>query len=325
MRISIYAVLLFVTSLLNGCGGGGGAGAGSSSTTTSCTQTSPCVFTSGVTMKYLRHMLFDGSYLYVIDSDTNACCGNSHLRQFSASTGNYITTYEKDANSLQDAYSIAKFKGGIVVSGLKNAAPGNGIISIDPVAPNYTSVTEKYHANPYGLAVDTGNITNRLYVTDQTANSVSVYDTSYTLQTTNFATNVNADWVRPTGVAYDGVSNIYVTAFGGGSKGLYKINTNTYSVISISNTAFKQPNGVVVNTSSGEIYVVNTGTTDTNSSVLKISANGSTVSTFLDGSNSSSKLCGPVGVAISGSYLYISNSSCIANTAYANAVIKVSM
>ena len=90
MRISISTVSLVLVLLLHGCGGGGG-GTSSSSTTT----TSPSIFTTGKTMAYLRHLIFDGSYLYVVDSESlNTPSSYGHLRQFGATSGSFVTTYE---------------------------------------------------------------------------------------------------------------------------------------------------------------------------------------------------------------------------------------
>jgi hypothetical protein len=57
---------------------------------------------------------------------------------------------------------------------------------------------------------------------------------------------------------------------------------------------------------------------------LKITDAG-VVSTFLDGSITSNMLCKPIGAAISGSYLYITNGICTTNSTYASSVIKISL
>jgi hypothetical protein len=79
---------------------------------------------------------------------------------------------------------------------------------------------------------------------------------------------------------------------------------------------FNNPIGIAVRSSYKEVYVANTGTTagDTDSSILKItydsSGNATAVTTFLSGTSTSSMLCGPVGLAINGNVLYISNGTC---------------
>ena len=107
-------------------------------------------------------------------------------------------------------------------------------------------------------------------------------------------------------------------------RSLYKINTSTLVVSSITSPLFNYPNGIAINTSSGDVYVVNTGSGDTDSSILKITSDG-TVSTFLDGSVTSNMLCKPIGAAISGSYLYVTNGVCTTNSTYASSVIKISL
>ena len=94
---------------------------------------------------------------------------------------------------------------------------------------------------------------------------------------------------------------------------------------------FNNPTGIAIRSSYKEVYVANTGTTagDTDSSILKItydsSGNATAVTTFLSGTSTSSMLCGPVGLAINGNVLYISNGTCTTNSAYAKSVIKVTL
>jgi DNA-binding beta-propeller fold protein YncE len=326
MRISISIVFLMLGLLLSGCGGGGGSGS------TSTTSTSPTVFASGNSMAYLRHLAFDGSYLYVVDSNTSATSTSpvsyGHLRQIGATSGSLVTTFEPTSTYLKDVFSFAKFNGSYLVTA--TIVGGNtGITEIN--SSTYAFTNKAVLSGPYGLAVDTGN--TRLYAANQSANTVVVYDTSYTIlksicNTSTYSSCVsstsNADWVYPTGLAYDGSTYIYVTSFSGGTKGLYKISTSDYTVTSISSSLFNNPNGVAVYTSTGDIYVVNTGSGDTDSSILKVTSAG-VVSTFLDGSVTSNMLCKPIGAAISGSYLYITNGTCTFNSTYASSVIKISL
>jgi DNA-binding beta-propeller fold protein YncE len=327
MRNSISFLLLTLTLLLNGCGGGGGGSSSSSSTTTS-----PTVFASGSSMAYLRQLAFDGNYLYVVDSNTSATSvapvSYGHLRQISATSGSLVTTFEPPSTYLKDVFSFAKFNGSYLVTA--TIVGGNiGITEIN--ASTYAFTNKAVLSSPYGLAVDSAN--KHLFAANQSANTVVVYDTSYTIlksicNTTTYgscasSTN-NADWIFPTGLAYDGSTYIYVTSFSGGNKGLYKIKTSDYSVTSITSSLFNNPNGIAVNTTTGDVYVVNTGSGDTDSSILKITSTGE-VSTFLDGSVSSNMLCKPIGAAISGSYLYVSNGVCTTNSTYASSVIKINL
>jgi hypothetical protein len=327
MRNSFGLFVLGLALLINGCGGGGG-GSGSSSST----STSPTVFASGNSMAYLRQLAFDGSYLYVVDSNTSATSlapvSYGHLRQISATSGSLVTTFEPPSTYLKDVFSFAKFNGSYLVTATI-VGGSTGVTEIN--SSTYAFTNKAVLSSPYGLAVDTGY--THLFAANQSANTVVVYDTSYTIlksicnTTTNGAcasSTANADWVFPTGLAYDGLAYIYVTSFSGGNKGLYKIKTSDYSVTSISSTLFNNPNGVAVYTTTGDVYVVNTGSGDTDSSILKITSDG-TVSTFLDGSVTSNMLCKPIGAAISGSYLYVTNGVCTTNSTYASSVIKISL
>jgi len=133
--------------------------------------------------------------------------------------------------------------------------------------------------------------------------------------------------LRETGLAYDSAGYIYVTTNTGGSDGVYRISTSSFtsSLFASSATLFKNPIGIAVRSSPKEIYVINKGTTDTNSNVLKISSDGVTITKFLDGADASSMLCAPIGAAINGNILYISNGTCTANSTYAKSVIKVTL
>lgn len=317
MRISISSVIWLLVLLLNGCGGGGG-GSSSSSTTT----TTSSIFTTGKTMAYLRHLLFDGSYMYVVDSEALSSLNSyGHLRQFNATSGSFVTSYENASTNFEDIYSVAKFNGDLLITAnyvIPSGTVMQGVLKISAASGVYTYSNPYPSANSlYGLAADT----NYLYIADQTAAAIVVCSTSYSC-----STSITSTWVKPTGLAYDGSSYIYVTDYSPNTtKGLYKINTSSHAVTSVSSSLFNHPNGVAVYPSTGDVYVVNTGTGDTDSSILKISSDGATISTFLSGSSTSSMLCKPVGAAISGSYLYISNGTCSANSAYANVVIKVNL
>lgn len=327
MRISCFPVVLALTLLLSGCGGGGG-----SSNSSSSTSTNPVVFASGNSMAYLRHLTFDGGYLFVVDSNTSVTSTSpvsyGHLRQIGATSGSLITTFEPVGTYLKDIFSFAKFNGSYLVTATI-VGGSTGITEIN--SSSYAFTNKAVLSSPYGLAVDSGN--TRLYAANQSANTVVVYDSSYSLlrsicNTSTYgscaSSTSNADWVFPTGLAYDGSAYIYVTSFSGGNKGLYKINTSDYSVSSISSSLFNNPNGVAVYTTTGDVYVVNTGSGDTDSSILKITSSG-VVSTFLDGSVTTNMLCKPIGVAISGSYLYVTNGVCTTNSSYASSVIKISL
>ena len=330
MRISISTVFSLFFLLLNGCGGGGGGSSSSSTTTT------PTVFASGNSMAYLRHLTFDGNYLYVVDSntvDTSASpISYAHLRQFSATTsGSTATTFENTSTDLKDIFSVVKFNSDLLMTA--TVVVGRpGVIKVSLSGLTYSFTTKVDLSNSlYGLAVDSTN--NRLFVANQSGPSILIYDQYYvacgsTNTNCTISSPISGPWTRPTGLAYNGnyggTGYIYVTDYSGGSAGLYKINASTLAVTSISSSLFKNPNGIAINTSTGDVYVVNTGTGDADSSILKITDAG-VVSTLLDGSITSNMLCKPIGAAISGSYLYITNGICTTNSTYASSVIKISL
>ena len=332
MRISISTVFLLFFLLLNGCGGGGGGSSSSSTTTT------PTVFASGNSMAYLRHLTFDGNYLYVVDSNTvdtsTSPISYAHLRQFSATTsGSTATTFENTSTNLKNIFSVVKFNSDLLMTATVVVSGSSGVIKVSLSGSTY-SFTDKVVLptnSLYGLAVDSTN--NRLFVADQSGPSILIYDQYYvacgsTNTNCTISSPISGPWTRPTGLAYNGnyggTGYIYVTDYSGGSAGLYKINASTLAVTSISSSLFKNPNGIAINTSTGDVYVVNTGTGDADSTILKITAAG-VVSTFLDGSITSNMLCKPIGAAISESYLYVTNGSCTTNFTYASSVIKINL
>ena len=324
--------LLFVSALLllSGCGGGGGGTASSSGTYTA----TPSVFINGsvissidptMSLGFVRQMAFANGYLYIVDSDASDFGTVGHVIKVNSAgtTASYVIAPDGSATSMKWVYAVAISANGSVLTTGTNVGGTTGVINLslrkNPVitAPNTS----------YGLAIDG----NTLYISDTggTNNTVVRYDiTNPTLPSlitipTSFVTVANS----PQGLAYDNSGYIYVTTNTGGFDGVYRISTSTFtsSLFASSATLFKNPIGVAVRSSPKEIYVINKGTTDTNSNVLKISSDGATITKFLDGADASSMLCAPIGAAINGNILYISNGTCTANSAYAKSVIKVTL
>ena len=332
MRTNLSNLIFCGTLLLSsGCGGGGGGGSSSSSSTYTA---SPSVFISSasinnvVTLGFLRQMVFDGNFLYVVDSAAATGAVVGRVRKFNASTGAYVSTVIANggvADQQNSVYSVAVYNGNIFITGTDNSlgATGTGLINLTSNTANKTGAGL---ASPYGLAIDPTPANPRIYVSDVggAANKVAIYDIAASPPTLATSKTVGSN---PVGLAYDSSGFIYVTTQTGGVDGVWKISTSSPYTPSVfaNSSLFKMPNGIAVRSSPKEIYVVDTGTTDTNSSVLKISSDGSAVTTFLSGSNTSSMLCGPIGAAISGNTLYIANGTCIANNAYAKSVIKVTL
>jgi len=323
--------LCWTLLLLSGCGGGGGGSSSSSSTYTA----TPAVFinssTISMSLGFLRQMTFSDGYLYFVDSDLSDFGSVGHVYKVNAAgtSASYVTAPDGTSNSMKWVYSVAVAgDGSVLASGTDTTALAPGVIDLSSSkTPVILGSTVSYV--PYGLAVDTAN--SMLYVsnTGGSNNSVVRYNISSPSSPTQISLSPTSVVVasNPQGLAYDSSGYIYVVTNTGGSDGVYRISISSFtaSLFASSTTLFKNPIGIAVRSSPKEIYVINKGTTDTNSSVLKISSDGSTITTFLDGSNTSSMLCSPIGAAINVNILYISNGTCTANSTYAKSVIKVTL
>ena len=277
-------------------------------------------------------MIFNGDYLYVVDSAAATGAVVGRVRKFYSLSGAYVTTVIAiggAADQQNSVYSVAVNNGNIFVTGTDNSGglTGTGLINLTSNTSNKTGLNIN---SPYGLAIDPDPVNPRIYISDigGTGNKVAIYDIAASPPTQTTPAKTVAS--NPVGLAYDSSGYIYVTTQTGGSDGVYKIPTSSpYTPSAFANSSlFKMPNGIAVRSSPKEIYVVDTGTTDTNSSVLKISSDGLTVTKFLDGASSSSMLCSPIGAAINDNVLYISNGLCLSsnvNYPYAKSVIKVTL
>ena len=326
--------LVWALLLLSGCGGGGGGSSSSSSTYTA----SPSVFINSstisnvVSLGYLRQMFFDGTYLYVVNSDSSDYSGTiGNVYQFNTS-GTYVSTI---SSSMKWPYAVSVYNSNVFVTGKSTVGSlAVGLINLTssttPVVTGLPSV--------YGVGVDSTN--GYIYISDvgsTLTNNIVIYDIKTTgtpaSPTSIGSVNVTSS---PSGFAYDSsLGYMYVTRQSATSAGVYKISTSSYAastfVSSSFGSIFNNPTGIAVRSAYKEVYVANTGTTagDTDSSILKItydsSGNATAVTTFLSGSSASSMLCGPVGLAINGTTLYISNGTCTTNSTYAKSVIKVTL
>ena len=332
MRTNLSKFLLCWTLLLlSGCGGGGGGSSSSSSTYTA----SPSVFinssTIGVTLGYLRQMFFDGTYLYVsssLDAAQSTSLGGA-IYKFNTS-GALVSTV---SSSLKWPFSVAVYNSNVFA--VATDTGGSGRTGLINLSTSTTPVVSTALSSPYGVGIDSTN--GKVYISDvgQTGsyvNGVVIYSIGSYTSVLGSATIGSA----PAGLAFDSsLGYMYVTRQSATSAGVYKINTSTYAastfVSSSFGSIFNNPTGIAVRSAYKEVYVANTGTTagDTDSSILKItydsSGNATAVTTFLSGTSTSSMLCGPVGLAINGNILYISNGTCTTNSAYAKSVIKVTL
>jgi DNA-binding beta-propeller fold protein YncE len=272
-------------------------------------------------------MFFDGTYLYVsssLDADQTTSLGGA-IYKFNTS-GALVSTV---SSSLKWPFSVAVYSSNVFAVATDTGGSGStGLINMtSSTTPVVTALS-----SPYGVGIDSSNA--RVYVSDvgggTYANSVVVYSEDYSLLT---FVSIGSS---PSGIAFDStLGYMYVTRQSATSAGVYKISTSSYAastfVSSSFGSIFNNPTGIAVRSAYKEVYVANTGTTagDTDSSILKItydsSGNATAVTTFLSGTSASSMLCGPVGLAINGTTLYISNGTCTTNSTYAKSVIKVTL
>ncbi len=270
-------------------------------------------------------MFFDGTYLYVsssLDAAQNTSDGGA-IYKFNTS-GALVSTV---SSSIRWPNSVAVYGSNVLVAATDNslANSGTGLIN---VSTNSTPVLSAF-SSIYGVGVDGSG---KVYVSDvgDGVNNVTVY----TIGTWGTTVATIPIGLKPSGFAYDSsLGYMYVTRYSGVTAGVWKISTTSpYTASAFATSSlFNNPIGIAVRSSYKEVYVVNTGTTagDTDSSILKItydsSGNATAVTTFLSGTSTSSMLCGPVGLAINGNVLYISNGTCATNSAYAKSVIKVTL
>jgi DNA-binding beta-propeller fold protein YncE len=176
--------------------------------------------------------------------------------------------------------------------------------------------------NCYGLvATPTAAVINgvgRLYSVEQGNNVVKVFN-SAGLRSSPVVSD------GPTGLGFYN-DTVYVTRHSATlPTAISTVAVNDVSTPFTVNDAslFTNPNGIAINPSNGDMYVINEGTLGA-SSVLKVTAAG-VVSEFLP-ATASSKLCYATGVAIKDNALYISNGNCAsgATAAEKNYILKVS-
>jgi len=283
-------------------------------------------------------MYFDEAtnLLYVVDGDSNLCNAGTYgrIRKFNGITGAYQSSYG-GANDILCPTGVVVLNGQVFATG-KIPSGRSGLINMS-VLP-YASIASADQLG-YGLAVSN----NRLFMSydNLVAGSVVVYDKNSPPSWKNSET-VNPNLINgPVGMAYDPAGYIYVTHRDSGigqTIGVSKINTvinagtSQYASSDFANSnLFDKPSGIAVRSSPREVYVVNTGSTESQAGILKISTDGNGnstgVSTFLTASNLSSKLCSPVGIAIGGNNLFISNGKCptTGNSAYASTILKIAL
>jgi DNA-binding beta-propeller fold protein YncE len=306
---------LFLSIVLMGCGGGGGSAGADSPQNNTTTTVDVFVSAANSSLSYPKLMAFFGSDLYVVDASSAVSPANGTVVKF-----NSAGVRQSSIGSFIDPVGIAFFTNGTTFVTGRNPIAGTGLLELNrgsgAITDRVTSI------NPYGIAINTTS-NAAIYVAAPADNKVYVYNSAFNSIVAGGIAVANA----PTGVAFDSVqSKIYVTRHDGGNNGVDQIDTVSSVVTAFATSSlFDKPNGIAVRSSPNEIYVVNTGTTEAQSSVLKISSDGATVTTFLSASNAAHKLCSPIGAAISGNDLYVVNGNCTAspNNTYARAILKI--
>lgn len=319
MKHKFLVWIWLISAVLTGCGGGGGgstqdAAPGGGSTTT------VNVFVTGANsgLSYPKLMAFLGSDLYVVDANSATSPATGTVVKFDSAG-----VRQSSIGSFIDPVGIAFFSNGTTFVTGRNPLAGTGLLELNRSTGGITDRIT--NINPYGIAINTVN-NDAIYVAAPSANKVYIYNSAFSSVGTVGGVSVANG---PTGLAFDSAqSKIYVTRNDGGTHGVDQIDTTSVSSAAVAfatSALFDKPSGIAVRSTPHEIYVVNTGTTETQSGVLKISSDGSSVTQFLTAANADHKLCSPVGAAISGNDLYIINGNCTAspNNAYARAILKV--
>jgi hypothetical protein len=285
---TLFAILL--ATMLSGCGGGGGGGGGASA------LPQPYIFSyqtlySGAALNEPKFMAFNGSELYVASN------GNNQIVKFDTSTTNPTAAV---VASFVKPFGIA-FNNVGRLHASTNRAVGAGVYEISNGAATLVNGANCLTTNCYGLAFSSSNV---LYWVDDDA-----------LKTTSNAFTVGTFL---SGLAY-GNNGVYATLYQQPQliDAIQKITfspTQSTSVLTTPNVTFDAQSvasanvgadgasGVAVDRN-GNIYVANSLA----KTIYKIAKSGSSVETFMDSSVNSGNLCKPVGLAIRGDSLYISD------------------
>lgn len=296
---------VFLLLALGGCGGGGGGGGGTVSTP-GTTGPSVSVFAAGNLLNEPKHMVFDGSDLYVANYG-----GNNILKVDSAGTQSVRLT------GITHPFGVTTDGEDLFVTG---TVAGTGL-GIYPFTINAGSLRALIATcNCYGVAATAGvhlsSGTGRLYAVDLTTRKVNVYSSAGAV--------ASLDVVGvPTGLSINNGAT-YTTLFDSSVNPIIKKIDNATNTVSdfVNSTQLDRPNGIAVDPATGNVYVVNQGTSGS-SSLLKITPAG-IVSQYL---STSDGLCAATGVAIRSGSLYVSNGPCTSATTpeTTNFILKASL
>ena len=304
---------LLAALLVTACGGGGGGGAPAADVVTppgfGDTTLTPTEVYSGLISP--QFMTFNNGFLYVADRTVSSSNATGTIRKINPS--NQAMTALGTINS---PVGVAFDSSGYLYATGGNPNSGTGLLLVNT---GNGSLTDKVLGlNPAGVAFDGSGYG---YVADLSG-KVVVLDSGFSQVGQGVSISSS-----PNGVVFTG-GNAYVTRYGGGNQGVYKFQTPTNAAsLFASSTYFNNPTAIAVRTNPLQFYVVNTGGAYSERSILKISADGSSVTTFLSATTQAHKLCAPTGIAIDGNDFYFANSSCsgFTNSSYAGKIFKVTL
>ena len=314
-RVSIITLSV----LLQACGGGGGGGGGATSDTSAYQASSPGQGDSAVTavqelatgLVAPQFMALSDGFLYVADRTTTAEVLDGTVRKVDTRNGNRTAI-----GSVRGPVGVAfSNTGALFVTGT-NPISQPGLMAM--VLPSGTLVDKVQGRSPAGVAFEPGGYA---YFVDGSGNVV-VLDSGL-----SYVRNIGIAG-DPVGVAYAN-NYVYVTLYNGGANALYRfLRSGTMAAPFASSTFFNRPTAIAARSSVGELYVVNSGGTYEQRSILKVTADG-TVTPFLSAQNTTHQLCAPSGVAVddANAVLYIANGSCpgSANAVHAGKLLKVAL
>ena len=315
MSKRLWAVALGA-GMLASCGGGGGGGGGGAGYQAQDPGSGDGTVRATAVVAGLvspQMMTVRAGMLYVADRTVSASDERGTIRVIDP---NLLTS--TPLGVIYSPVSVA-FSGTTLLATGKNPTSGRtGVIEINQATQ---ALTDRFQATyPAGLTFDTAGYG---YVADDLGAKVLPFTSGYNAVGSGVAVSS-----CPSGVAYDG-GYVYVTRCGGGAAGVYRFASPSGAASAFATSSyFNQPTAIAVRTTPQlEFYVVNTGGTVDERSILKISADGSSVQPLLSAKTLAHGLCAPTGLAIEGNTLYFANSSCTgsANAVNAGKVMRVTL
>jgi hypothetical protein len=305
-KILVICMTLFV-GVLAGCGGGGGAS--SSSDPNQITPVTPVIEksitifdTPGQQLSLPRLMLSSSTGQLTV-----AAQGSDNVYTFDLSDGHLISAY-----AVNDPIGVA-FKTGtsdVYYAAASGVFTGGGSTIISNVAGNYYGLTFTSSTDFY-----VGNISGSGSIVKYTVASQVPQDT---IDQTNGLTGFPSALVTYNGFIYASLTD----------QKIVKIDPVTKVVTPLSWGHFDHPNGIVIN--GGYAYVANNGVLNNGDGgyISRVKMSDGTNEVFASDTvgvwkTSSAGFCGPAGVAVYDTYLYVSNGSCASANSNQNKILKI--